>query len=82
MKVVSLKNIIFIFAEGYTSISVREPLINILVHANQNSSRTNAELIDSHYTTVSDDSGLLRFLFVSSPRFNTFVEKIPPALHC
>ncbi|XP_026472904.1 uncharacterized protein LOC113376978 isoform X2 [Ctenocephalides felis] len=43
-------------SKGYTSISVREPLVNILVHANQNPSRSNQELIDSHYTTVSDDS--------------------------
>lgn len=42
----------FCWAEGYTSISVREPLSNIRGHVPRRQ-----ELIDSHYATVSDDSG-------------------------
>ena len=43
-----------IFAEGYTSISVREPLANIIAQTKQRPPRP---LTDPHYATVSDDSG-------------------------
>lgn len=46
------------FSEGYTSISVREPLANIIAQTNQqNKQRRRNEIQDSHYATVSDDSG-------------------------
>lgn len=46
------------YTEGYTSISVREPLANIIAQTNQQLSHARRrELIDSHYATVSDDSG-------------------------
>lgn len=46
------------FAEGYTSISVREPLANIRAQTKeQNAHNRRKDLTDSHYTTVSDDSG-------------------------
>ncbi|XP_018899772.1 uncharacterized protein [Bemisia tabaci] len=38
-------------SKGYTSISVREPLANIMGERNRR-----MELVDSHYATVSDDS--------------------------
>lgn len=45
------------FLEGYTSISVREPLANIIAQTNQqNAQRRRREIQDSHYATVSDDS--------------------------
>ncbi|XP_037029805.1 uncharacterized protein LOC119069772 [Bradysia coprophila] len=44
-------------SKGYTSISVREPLANIIAQTNQQISHARRrELIDSHYATVSDDS--------------------------
>lgn len=44
-------------SKGYTSISVREPLANIIAQTNQqNAHRKRKELSDSHYATVSDDS--------------------------
>lgn len=47
----------FPFAEGYTSISVREPLANIIAQTKkQNAQNRRRELSDSHYATVSDDS--------------------------
>jgi hypothetical protein len=51
-----------VFSEGYTSISVREPLANILAQTNQQNAaqRRRREIQDSHnnfYATVSDDSG-------------------------
>lgn len=50
------------YTEGYTSISVREPLANILAQQppGKPSSRNPAlsrDVNDSHYATVSDDSG-------------------------
>lgn len=47
--------------EGYTSISVREPLANILAQTKnaQQSRRTSRPIVDPHYATVSDDSGKL-----------------------
>ena len=46
------------FVEGYTSISVREPLANIIAQTKkQNAQRRRREINDSHYATVSDDSG-------------------------
>lgn len=46
------------FAEGYTSISVREPLANIIAQTKkQNAQVRRREMTDSHYATVSDDSG-------------------------
>lgn len=38
-----------VVAEGYTSISVREPLSNIRAQS--------AKILQPHYATVSDDSG-------------------------
>lgn len=54
--------VLFIFAEGYTSISVREPLANILAQqppTKQTARKTTLtrDVNDSHYATVSDDSG-------------------------
>ncbi|XP_059609908.1 uncharacterized protein LOC132257141 isoform X2 [Phlebotomus argentipes] len=44
-------------SKGYTSISVREPLANILAQTNkQNAQTRRRDLSDSHYATVSDDS--------------------------
>ncbi|CAO1433797.1 unnamed protein product [Diamesa serratosioi] len=44
-------------SKGYTSISVREPLANIIAQTNQqNAQRRRREVHDSHYATVSDDS--------------------------
>ncbi|GAB0096530.1 uncharacterized protein DMENIID0001_120540 [Sergentomyia squamirostris] len=44
-------------SKGYTSISVREPLANILAQTNkQNAQARRRDLSDSHYATVSDDS--------------------------
>jgi hypothetical protein len=44
--------------EGYTSISVREPLANIKAQTKATNQRSRTqELVDSHYATVSDDSG-------------------------
>lgn len=47
-------------AEGYTSISVREPLANIIAQtkAAQQQRQQQRALIDPHYATVSDDSGM------------------------
>ena len=48
------------FLEGYTSISVREPLANIIAQTNQQNNfkaTRRRDLNDSHYATVSDDSG-------------------------
>lgn len=45
------------FLEGYTSISVREPLANIIAQTNAQQQRRRREIQDSHYATVSDDSG-------------------------
>lgn len=47
----------FLFTEGYTSISVREPLANIIAQTKkQNAQSRRREIADSHYATVSDDS--------------------------
>ncbi|KAK0096692.1 hypothetical protein PV326_004702 [Microctonus aethiopoides] len=46
-------------SKGYTSISVREPLANIIAQtkaAHQNRQTQHRPLTDSHYATVSDDS--------------------------
>lgn len=44
-------------SKGYTSISVREPLANIIAMTNeQNAQRKRRDMCDSHYATVSDDS--------------------------
>lgn len=43
-----------IHSEGYTSISVREPLANIRQQRPH----------DSHYATVSDDSGMFMLIFL------------------
>lgn len=44
-------------SKGYTSISVREPLANIIAMTNeQNAQRKRRDMSDSHYATVSDDS--------------------------
>lgn len=44
-------------SKGYTSISVREPLANIIAQTNQqNAQLRRRDLTDSHYATVSDDS--------------------------
>ncbi|XP_055697894.1 uro-adherence factor A isoform X2 [Phlebotomus papatasi] len=44
-------------SKGYTSISVREPLANIIAQTNkQNAQTRRRDLSDSHYATVSDDS--------------------------
>lgn len=43
------------FTEGYTSISVREPLANIIAQTKA-MNRLKKDL-DPHYATVSDDSG-------------------------
>lgn len=55
------------FPEGYTSISVREPLANIIAQTNQqNAQRRRREIQDSHnnfYATVSDDSGI-KFFYI------------------
>ena len=46
--------------EGYTSISVREPLANIKAQTKVTNQRSRTqELVDPHYATVSDDSGEL-----------------------
>lgn len=46
-----------LFSEGYTSISVREPLANIIAQTKkQNAQNRRREISDSHYATVSDDS--------------------------
>lgn len=46
-----------LFPEGYTSISVREPLANIIAQTKkQNAQIRRRDLADSHYATVSDDS--------------------------
>lgn len=45
------------FTEGYTSISVREPLANIIAQTKkQNAQSRRRQISDSHYATVSDDS--------------------------
>lgn len=44
-----------LFSEGYTSISVREPLANIIAQTKQ--MNKNKRELDPHYSTVSDDSG-------------------------
>lgn len=54
---------LFFLSEGYTSISVREPLANILAQQPQVQSATRSaghsrDVNDSHYATVSDDSGM------------------------
>lgn len=51
---------VIILLEGYTSISVREPLANIIAQTNQQ--RRRREMQDSHYATVSDDSGDYHYL--------------------
>lgn len=52
--------IFFLLAEGYTSISVREPLANIIAQTKQqNAELRRRDLTDSHYATVSDDSGVI-----------------------
>ncbi|XP_072379276.1 uncharacterized protein [Diabrotica undecimpunctata] len=42
-------------SKGYTSISVREPLANIIAQSNE-LKKTKREFVDPHYSTVSDDS--------------------------
>ncbi|XP_050498772.1 uncharacterized protein LOC126879629 isoform X4 [Diabrotica virgifera virgifera] len=42
-------------SKGYTSISVREPLANIIAQTNE-MKKTKREFVDPHYSTVSDDS--------------------------
>lgn len=48
-------------AEGYTSISVREPLANIMAQtkAGYRQNQLTRPITDPHYATVSDDSGEL-----------------------
>lgn len=58
-KIISNSNDIFpaFLTEGYTSISVREPLANIIAQTKkQNAQIRRREISDSHYATVSDDS--------------------------
>lgn len=44
-------------------ISVREPLANIIAQTNQQNANRRKEIQDSHYATVSDDSGkFLKYL--------------------
>jgi hypothetical protein len=52
----------FFITEGYTSISVREPLANIIAQTKnaQQQRQTTRPIIDPHYATVSDDSGELK----------------------
>lgn len=40
----------------YTSISVREPLANIIAQTKQDAQLRRTQISDSHYATVSDDS--------------------------
>lgn len=49
--------------EGYTSISVREPLANIIAQTKTicRQSQSVRPLTDPHYATVSDDSGIYVF---------------------
>lgn len=49
--------------EGYTSISVREPLANIIAQTKTicRQSQSIRPLTDPHYATVSDDSGIYVF---------------------
>lgn len=57
--IISNSNDIFstFLTEGYTSISVREPLANIIAQTKkQNAHIRRREISDSHYATVSDDS--------------------------
>lgn len=55
-------NVATYFTEGYTSISVREPLANIIAQTKA-MNRLKRDL-DPHYATVSDDSGSSRKLHV------------------
>lgn len=48
---------LFFLSEGYTSISVREPLANIIAQTKKRNPPLVKEGNDSHYATVSDDSG-------------------------
>lgn len=60
----------FIYIEGYTSISVREPLANILAQtkATYQQNQPTRLPVDPHYATVSDDSGILKiYLSLNSP---------------
>ncbi|XP_055375166.1 putative uncharacterized protein DDB_G0277255 isoform X2 [Condylostylus longicornis] len=43
-------------SKGYTSISVREPLANIIAQTKQQQRLSSKQRTDSHYATVSDDS--------------------------
>lgn len=62
-------NLLNSFTEGYTSISVREPLANIIAQTKQQNADAKArrrDLTDSHYATVSDDSGNIKFQYIFS----------------
>lgn len=48
--------------EGYTSISVREPLANIMAQTKEVHKKRD---LDQHYSTVSDDSGMLLMVFTT-----------------
>lgn len=51
--------VIICYTEGYTSISVREPLANIIAQtkASYRQNQSTRPITDPHYATVSDDSG-------------------------
>lgn len=59
---------LYYFTEGYTSISVREPLANILAQTKkQNAQTRRREIADSHYATVSDDSDEAMYAAIEDP---------------
>lgn len=53
---------IFLFLEGYTSISVREPLAEIIAQTKEMNKKKRE--LDPHYSTVSDDSGKIIHLLL------------------
>lgn len=60
----ALSNLVsVIITEGYTSISVREPLANIIAQTKsaQQQRQATRPITDPHYATVSDDSGKLNY---------------------
>ena len=78
VKIVKLKGNLLI-TEGYTSISVREPLANIIAQTKsaQQQRQASRPITDPHYATVSDDSGkpylhTFRTLLHPSPLFHPY----------
>lgn len=65
----------FSLLEGYTSISVREPLAEIIAQTKELNKKKRE--LDPHYSTVSDDSGiwLINFVLLTS-RYRVFAEWI------